>query len=263
MNVEAASSSLNYSRVQASSSGTTSSIDSVSTRPARGDRDERQGQGTEGARPPRIGGKVADAVAQSFAALGITLPTPPTRGSAASAGTDQGPDASSAASGTNTQDSTQAANDIGQALQAFTYSLLQSLRPQDAGTEQQNPRSAAGETERTGGVRPPPPNGAQGYGNDLASKVQDLLQTVSNQSSASGNSTGSEAPTNTGSLNAAFKDLVQVLQKNGGGNASAEASQSAQASQVTLQSFLQNFAKNLQISGGSASSLGGAVNALA
>ena len=231
MSVNGVNQASSFSRVQ-SLDGQSSS----SARPAhRGGHEGRE----EG--PRRAGGdngrQVFDAVAQALNSAGLSLPPPPPQGSAPAGDAGQGLG----------QGGSQAASDVGQALHTFMHDLFKALKSSDAGAAQQNPRSGDSDGDADGNKGP---DRAAAYGGDLASKVQGLVESLSG-------SGGSAPPANTDSLNSAFKDLVKVLEKNGGGDASGA------ASSVTLQSFLQSFQQNIQAGGGVAGPVGGAVNELA
>ena len=227
MSIAAVSQSLNYTRIQASNESA-----AAPTRPVQRDRDERYGE-----RPPRAGGgnerPVADALAQALSSVGLSLPPPPEkRVSGDVAGGSPG--------------GSKEAGDVGQALQGFMHTLFHAIR---SPAPEAPPRN--GDDAKQGGDKgeaaSAPAGSVSGYGVDLASKAQDLLDDLSSQD-------GAKTSPAANNLDASFKELVRVLQKNSEGSASAS------ASQATLTSFLQKFIQNLQANGGATSILGGAVN---
>lgn len=154
----------------------------------------------------------------------------------------------SAQSARNNNDTDSAASatgqNIGQVLHSFMHALFQALGSASTGNaaqaQGQVPAAADsdGDTGDSGSL-PGVAKGANRYG-DLATRLQNLVQSLSSETGTSSAGTTGNASATTSDLKAAFQDLVKALQATSG---------SSSSSPVDLQTFLKTLAQNLQSSG--------------
>jgi hypothetical protein len=220
-----------------SSSTTVQSPASTSPRTVRHER-----EGDEGERR-RVGGERGrqqffDAVSSALSALGLSLPT------------QQTPPQSQATPPTAGQEGTpapdnnaQPQNNVQQALHSFMHDLFKALKSQgeNRGGENRQGAEKSGDDDSSREVR----RGSESYRNDLASRVQDLVQKYSASDAGS---------TKTDALQSSFAKLVQTLQP------ATSTDTSTPAKAPDLQAFLQGFLKNLQGGSTPVSPVGVAVN---
>jgi hypothetical protein len=233
---------------------TIQSTGNTSTRSVRHDRGEHEGENR------RVGGErgrqqFANAVTSALSALGLSLPaqTAPANSTTAPASSGTTPaTATTAPASTQSVDSNANKSDVQQALHGFMHSLYQALR---SGENRRSEGGREGERENEGASREVG-QGRDSYRNDLASRVQNLVQNLSAEG------TGSSKIDN---LKTAFTNLVQALQA--GNTSSPPATTPAPTTDTTtpakapdLQAFLQNFLKNLQGGSTPVSPVGGTVN---
>ena len=225
-----------------SSSSTVQSTASTAPRTVRHER-----EGDEGERR-RVGGERGrqqffDAVSSALSALGLSLPaqqTPPSQ--AATPATPATPPTTATAGTSSADNAVQPRNEARQALHSFMHDLFKALKSHGENRGGEDAQGAERSRENSSReVR----HGRESYRNDLASRVQDLVQQLSASDSSS---------TRTDALQSSFTKLVQTLQP----AASTDASTPAKA--PDLQAFLQNFLKNLQGGSTPVSPIGVAVN---
>ena len=193
------------------------------------------------------GGGLMQEVMQTLNQLGLG-PTAAPSSSSTLAGQDT--------SGSGGSTATTGVADVGQAMHAFMHDLFQTLNQSSvAGATTGAAATGAGSDGDGDG------SGSQGAGaaGPYANFTQQLGALIQNLNSG----TGATATQGTGSdLNAAFQNLVQALDANGGSSASASNANSNQ--QVSLQAFLQDLMQNLQSNGNqSPSSVGGTLSSAA
>lgn len=148
---------------------------------ATGNSGGRRVDGDGGGHHHHGGGRIGGAFTEALQQTGLSLPTPPTKGSGDSAGQD----------GDSSQNT-----DVSQAYQKFAQTLFQALGDQN---QQANASPNAGQGHAQGDHGP----------GKLAQNLQSLLQQVS---SAGTSADGSSAASN---LNEAFNNLTQALGNSG------------------------------------------------
>lgn len=181
----------------------------------------------ETGRPERGQGlnKLYDAVAQALDAAGVKMPAKAEK-----------PGESEATNDKDRDDGASNGGDIRQALNSFMHSLVQAASG--------NPTTAtnANEADKQATTATSP---GRGYGNDLSTKIDSLLQNLGSSTSE----------TQTNGLQASFNKLVETLQTAADSSSAAQTS-AAQAAKPDLQAFLQNLKQNLQNQGKTINALG-------
>ena len=228
-----------------SSSSTVQSTASSAPRTVRHER-----EGDEGERR-RVGGERGrqqffDAVSSALSALGLSLPaqqTPPSQAATPATPATPATQPTSATPGSSSTDNAvQPRNEARQALHSFMHDLYKALKSQGENRGREDRQGVEkSDDDASRGVR----RGSESYRNDLASRVQDLVQQLSASDSGS---------PRTDALQSSFTKLVQTLQP------AASTDTSTPAKAPDLQAFLQNFLKNLQGGSTPVSPIGVAVN---